>query len=84
MGRKGFSHLINVGVGTGNSEFINIGVGEKVVGLGEYGDKEVEKSSSDLKHSHPDMKSGGEGEVVTATGGSPFIIGRERTFGVIA
>ena len=43
MGSKGLSHLINVGVGTGNSEFISIGIGEKVIGLGECGDKEVEQ-----------------------------------------
>ena len=42
MGRKGLSHLINVGVGTGNSEVISIGVDEKVVGLGGCGDKELE------------------------------------------
>ena len=36
------SYLINVGVQTGNSEVISIGAGEKIVGLGEYGDKEVE------------------------------------------
>ena len=35
------SHLINVGVGTGNSEVISIGTGEKIVGLVKYGDKEV-------------------------------------------
>ena len=40
MDGKGFSHLSNVGVGTGNSEFIRIGVGEKVVGLGICGGKE--------------------------------------------
>ena len=40
--RKGLSHLINVGVGTGKSEVIGIGVGEKVVGFGECGDKELE------------------------------------------
>ena len=44
MGSKGFCHLINVGVGTGNSEVIYIGVGEKVVGLSECGGKEVDKS----------------------------------------
>ena len=32
---KYLSHLINVGVGTGNSEVISIGVEEKLVGLGE-------------------------------------------------
>jgi len=42
VGRKGLSHLINVGVGTGNSEVISIGAGEKIVGLGECGDKDVE------------------------------------------
>ena len=43
MGRKGISHLINVGVGSGNSEVISIGVGEKVVGLGECGGEEVKQ-----------------------------------------
>jgi len=42
MGSKGLSHLINIGVGTGNSEVISIGVGEKVVGLEECEGKEVE------------------------------------------
>ena len=35
MGSKGFSHLSNVGVGTGHSEVICIIVDEKVVGWGE-------------------------------------------------
>ena len=39
---KGLSHLINVGFGTGNSEVINIGAGEKIFRLGECGDKKVE------------------------------------------
>jgi len=42
MGNKSFSHLVNVGIEIGNSEVICIGVGEKVVGLGECGGKEVE------------------------------------------
>ena len=42
MGGKDFCHLSNVGVGTGNGEVICIIVGEKVVTLGEVGDKEVE------------------------------------------
>ena len=42
MGTEGLSYLINVEVGTGNSEVISIGDGEKVVGLEECGDKEVE------------------------------------------
>ena len=42
MGRKSLSYLINVRVRTGNSEVITIGVVEKVIGLGECGDKEVE------------------------------------------
>ena len=42
MNSNSLNHLINVGDGTGNSEVINIGVGEKVVGLGECGGKEVE------------------------------------------
>ena len=41
MGSKGLSHLINVRVGTGNSEVISMRVGEMVVGLGEFGNKEV-------------------------------------------
>ena len=41
-GQKGFSHLSNVGIGTGNSESICIGVDETVVGLEECGGKEVE------------------------------------------
>ena len=41
MGGKGFSHVSNVGVGTGNSEVICIGVGKKFVGLRECGDKEI-------------------------------------------
>ena len=41
-GQKDLSHLINVGVGTGNSEVTSIGVGEKVVGLRKCGSKEVE------------------------------------------
>ena len=39
---KDFSHLINVGVGKGNSEVISMGVGEKVFGLGDCGGKAVE------------------------------------------
>ena len=42
MGSKDLGHLINVGVGTRNSEVICIGIGEKVVGLRECGGKEVE------------------------------------------
>ena len=37
--QKGTPHLINVRVGTGNSEVINIRAGEQIVGLGECGDK---------------------------------------------
>ena len=33
---------MNVGVGTGNSEVISMGAGEKIFGLGEGRDKEVE------------------------------------------
>ena len=33
VSRKGLCHLINVGVGAGNSEVISIGAGEKSVGL---------------------------------------------------
>jgi len=35
VSRKRLRHLINVGVGTGNSEGISIGAGEKIVGLGD-------------------------------------------------
>ena len=63
MDGRGFSHLSNVGVGTGNSEVICIGVGQKVVGLGECGGKVVEYSS---------MKGGGEGKVVSAASCTPF------------
>ena len=41
-GQKSFSYLINVAVGTENSEVISIGVGEKGIRFGECGDKEVE------------------------------------------
>ena len=34
MGSKGVSYLINVAVGTGNSEVMCIGVGEKIVDWG--------------------------------------------------
>ena len=36
------SHLITVGVGSGNNEVISSGAGEKIVRLGECGDKEAE------------------------------------------
>ena len=42
MGGNGFSHLSNVGIGTGNHELIYIRIGEKVIGLGKCGSKEVE------------------------------------------
>ena len=42
MGGKSFSHLSNVGVGTVIREVIFIGIGEKVVELGVYGNKEIE------------------------------------------
>ena len=42
MASKDLSHLINVGVGTENSEVIYIGAGEKVIGLEKYGGEEVE------------------------------------------
>ena len=42
MGSKGLSHLISVRVTMGNSEVICIGVGGKIVGLGECGGKDVE------------------------------------------
>ena len=38
-----WGHLSSVGVGTGNSEIIGIGVVEKVDGLGKCGSKEVEQ-----------------------------------------
>ena len=38
VGRKGLSHLNNVGV----IEFISLGAGEKIVKLEEFGEKEVE------------------------------------------
>ena len=59
-----------------------IGFGEKVVGLGEGGDKEVEKDrgyTCALRNWHklyiqlyPGMKREGEGKVVSATGYSAF------------
>ena len=42
LGRSGVSNLINVGVGTGNSKVISIGDGEKIVRLGESGNKKVQ------------------------------------------
>ena len=42
VGRKDLNYLTNFGIGTGNSEVISIEAGEKIVGLGECGDKEVE------------------------------------------
>ena len=41
MGSKDLSHLINVEVGTGNSEVISIGADETVVGLGECAGKKL-------------------------------------------
>ena len=64
--RKGLSILINIRVRTGNSGVINIGVGEKVIGLREYGDEEVEKGKGytcALKDLHLGMKKGGEGKL---------------------
>ena len=49
MDRKGFNYLINVGVGTENSEVISIGVGEKGIRFGEYGDKVVSTFHSHRK-----------------------------------
>ena len=75
MCRRGLSPLINVGVVTGNSEVIGIGVGEKVVELRECGDKEVEKGRGykfALRDPYPGIKRWGEGKVLSATGGSPF------------
>ena len=43
MGGKGLSHLINVGVGTGNNEVICIGVGKTVVGLRECEAKKLNR-----------------------------------------
>ena len=43
MDSKGLIHLSNVGVETRNNEVIYIGVGEKVVRLGECGGKKIEK-----------------------------------------
>ena len=43
MGSKSCSHLINVGVGIGNSEVICTGVGEKVVRLGNVEAKKLNR-----------------------------------------
>ena len=62
VGIKGLSHLINVGVGTRNNEVISIGAVEKIIGLGECGDKEVEWRrgyTCALKVPYPGMKRGG-------------------------
>ena len=67
--------MIKVGVGTRNSEVISIGVGEKVVGIGECRYKDVELSrgyTCALRDPYPGMKRRGESKVVTATGGSLF------------
>ena len=70
MGGKGLSHLINVGVGTGNSEVTSIGAGEKVDGLGECGGKEVEyvgyiHYTGALRNTYSSMN--GVGEVILWT-----------------
>ena len=68
MGGKGFNHLTNVGVETGNSEIICIGIGEKVVGTG--GNVEVKKLkrvrgyTSALRGPYSSMKEEGEGKVI--------------------
>ena len=72
MGSKGFSHLINVGVGTGSSEVICRGVDEKVPGLGECKGKEVEYGRGPLKDPYLGIKGGGEGKVVSAAGCTTF------------
>ena len=75
MGRNGLSHLINAGVGTGNSEVISIGASEKIIGMGEFGDKEVELVmgyTCALRDTYPGMKREGEGKFVSATGCSTF------------
>ena len=59
MGGKGFSPLSNVGVGTGNSEVVCIGVGEKVEGRG---------YANTLRDLYSSMKWRGEGKVVSAAG----------------
>ena len=79
MGGNAFSHLINVEVGTSNSEVICIGVGEKVVGLRECGDKEFKLGrayASALKDPYSIMKRGRDGKVVSAVGCTPFGVGR--------
>ena len=43
MDSKCLSHLINIGVGTGNCEVISIRVGEKIVGLGNVEAKKLKK-----------------------------------------
>ena len=75
MGRKRLNHLNNIGVEIGNSEVISVEAGEKIVGFGECGDKEVELGRGyicDHRDYHPGMKRGGEGKVVSATGCSLF------------
>ena len=75
MSRKGLSHLISDGVGTGNSEVISIGVGEKIVVLGDCGDKKVEYGRGYTcapRDPYPGMKRGVKGKIVSATGCSPF------------
>ena len=80
MGSKGLSHLINVGVGTDNNVVITTGVGEKVIGLWEFGGKEFEQGNGYTgaqRDPYPGMKKGRErSKVVSATGCMPFKVGR--------
>ena len=83
MGSKGFFHLINVGVGTRNSEVSCIGVVEKIVGLRKCEGKAVEKgrgytSALRLRDPYSGRKGGGEDKVVSAAGCTPFQIVRRR------
>ena len=70
-----------IGVGTGNSEVISVRIGEKIVGLGNAETKKLNRVwdiyTCTLRNPYPDMKRGGEGEVVSVTG-------RKPTLGVIA